>query len=149
MRAVVQRVLESSVKVDGENIGQIGKGLLVLLAVEKNDGQEDLQYIYDKVVNLRIFEDQDGKMNRSLKDIGAELLVVSQFTLYGDVRKGRRPSFSDSAGPDFAKKYYEAFIDLAKNDSIYTETGEFGADMKLSILNDGPVTILLDSNRVF
>lgn len=149
MRAVVQRVERSKVDVDGKTIGSIEKGLLIFLGVGQEDGDKDLDYIFDKIINLRIFEDEDGKMNRSLLDIEGELLVVSQFTLYGDARKGRRPSFSSSARPDLANEMYEEFIARARNMGIRTETGEFGADMKVDILNDGPVTILLDSERIF
>lgn len=149
MRAVVQRVEYAEVKVEGQSVGRIGKGLMTLLAVGENDGQEDLDYMVDKVLGLRIFEDGDGKMNLSLRDIGGELLLVSQFTLYGDVRKGRRPSFSTSARPDLANKLYEAFIDQARQEGIKTEAGVFGADMDVSLLNQGPVTIMLDSEKTF
>lgn len=149
MRAVVQRVKNSKVDVDNNTIASIGKGLLVLLGVGEDDTDEDLDYIFDKVINLRIFEDEDGKMNDSLLDIGGELLVVSQFTLYGDARRGRRPSFSSSAKPDIAKEMYEEFIKKAREENIKTESGEFGADMQVELLNDGPVTILLDSKKTF
>lgn len=149
MRAVVQRVKNSKVDVDNNTIASIGKGLLVLLGVGEDDTDEDLDYIFDKVINLRIFEDEDGKMNDSLLDIGGELLVVSQFTLYGDARRGRRPSFSSSAKPEIANKMYEEFIKKAKEENIKTESGEFGADMQVELLNDGPVTILLDSKKTF
>lgn len=149
MRAVVQRVKKSKVDVDEKTIGSIGEGLLVLLGVGEDDTNEDLDYIFDKVINLRIFQDENDKMNNSLLDIGGELLVVSQFTLYGDARKGRRPSFSTSAKPDMANDLYEDFIKKARDKGIKTETGEFGADMQVEILNDGPVTILLDSKKTF
>jgi D-tyrosyl-tRNA(Tyr) deacylase len=149
MRVVVQRVLEASVKVDGEIVGKIGKGLLVLLGVGDGDDPKDLDYMVDKVLGLRIFEDENNKMNLSLLDIEGELLVVSQFTLYGDVRKGKRPSFTDSAHPDIAEKYYLEFIQKAVDKGIKTEKGIFGADMKVSLINDGPVTILLDSKKTF
>lgn len=149
MRAVLQRVSKASVDVEGESIGSIDEGLLVLLAVHGDDTDEDLDYIYDKTVNLRIFTDDEGKMNLSLKDIGGSLLVVSQFTLYGDVRKGRRPSFTESSGPDLADHYYQEFIKKAKADEIPVETGEFGAHMEVNLTNDGPVTILLDSSKLF
>ena len=149
MRAVVQRVKNSKVDVDNNTIASIGKGLLVLLGVGEDDTDEDLDYIFDKVINLRIFEDKDGKMNDSLLDIGGELLVVSQFTLYGDARRGRRPSFSSSAKPDIANEMYEEFIKKAREENIKTESGEFGADMQVELLNDGPVTILLDSKKTF
>ena len=143
MRAVVQRVSSSKVTVDGEVTGEINKGLLVLLGVTHEDTSKDVDYIIDKVLNLRIFEDENEKMNLSLKDVGGELLVVSQFTLYGDCRKGRRPSFSSAARPEVATKLYEEFIEKARKEGIVTKTGQFGAHMMV----DGPVTILLESNR--
>ena len=149
MRAVVQRVSSSKVTVDGEVIGDINKGLLVLLGVTHEDSSKDVDYIIDKVLNLRIFEDENEKMNLSLKDVGGELLVVSQFTLYGDCRKGRRPSFSSAARPEVATKLYEEFIEKAKKEGIVTQTGQFGANMMVDLTNDGPVTILLESNRDF
>ncbi len=149
MRAIVQRVEHASVKVDGDMVGNIGKGLLVLLGVGKEDREEDLDYMLDKVLGLRIFQDENDKMNLSLRDIEGELLVVSQFTLYGDVRKGKRPSFSDSANPDYAKELYEKFVDKCREDGIKTETGIFGADMNVDLLNQGPVTIMLDSKKTF
>ncbi len=149
MRAVIQRVKEASVDVDGRTIGKIADGLLILLGVEDGDEASDLQYVYQKTTGLRIFQDDEGKMNRSVSDIGGELLVVSQFTLLGDVRKGKRPSFTASAGPERAKELYEAFCDLAKNDGFSVATGEFGAHMEVKLLNDGPVTILLDSRKRF
>lgn len=149
MRAVIQRVNHASVSVEGEIVGEINKGLLILLGVHKNDTEEDLDYIYRKVKGLRIFEDEDGLMNLSLEDIEGELLVVSQFTLYGDARKGRRPSFTESARPELAEPMYEKFIELAKRDNIKCSTGKFGAHMDVQLLNDGPVTILLDSFKEF
>jgi D-tyrosyl-tRNA(Tyr) deacylase len=149
MRAVVQRVLMASVKVDGKIIGEIGQGILLLLGVEESDDDKDLEYMCDKVPNLRIFEDENGKMNKSLLDIGGSLLVISQFTLLGDARKGRRPSFTQAARPEKAIPMYERFIASMKENNIITEAGEFGADMKVNLINDGPVTILLDSKRVF
>ncbi len=149
MRAIVQRVKEASVTVDEKKISEISRGLLVFLGVGKEDSKSDLEYLVDKVLGLRIFEDADKKMNRSLLDINGELLVVSQFTLYGDVRKGRRPSFSESAAPDLGEKLYRLFIERAKNKNIEVKEGIFGADMKVNLLNDGPVTILLDSKKVF
>lgn len=149
MRAIVQRVKSSSVKVDNEVIGKIDKGLMVLLGVHVDDTEKDLDYIYRKVKGLRIFEDENDQMNLGLEDVGGELLVISQFTLYGDARKGRRPSFIDAARPDKAIPLYEKFIEKAKADGIKCETGEFGADMEVEIINDGPVTILLDSSKAF
>ena len=149
MRAVVQRVSSSKVTVDGELTGKIDKGLLVLLGVTHEDTSKDVDYIIDKVLNLRIFEDENEKMNLSLKDVEGELLVVSQFTLYGDCRKGRRPSFSSAARPEVATKLYEEFIEKARKEGIVTQTGMFGAHMMVDLTNDGPVTILLESNRDF
>lgn len=149
MRAVVQRVSSSKVTVDGEVTGEINKGLLVLLGVTHEDTSKDVDYIIDKVLNLRIFEDENEKMNLSLKDVNGELLVVSQFTLYGDCRKGRRPSFSSAARPEVATKLYEEFIEKARKENIVTKTGKFGAHMMFDLTNDGPVTILLESNRDF
>ncbi|MBO8160336.1 MAG: D-tyrosyl-tRNA(Tyr) deacylase [Thermosipho sp. (in: Bacteria)] len=149
MRAVVQRVLEASVEVDNQIIGKINKGLLVLLGVGKEDTEKDIEYLVDKIINLRIFDDKEGKMNLSLLDVKGELLIVSQFTLYGDCRRGRRPSYSDSAPPDKAKVFYSKFIEKAKKYGINVSTGSFGAYMKVSLINDGPVTLLLDSKKVF
>ena len=149
MRAVVQRVSSSKVTVDGQVTGEINKGLLVLLGVTHEDTSKDVDYIIDKTLNLRIFEDENEKMNLSLKDIGGELLVVSQFTLYGDCRKGRRPSFSSAARPEVATKLYEEFIERVKAEGIKVGTGQFGAHMMVDLTNDGPVTILLDSSRSF
>ena len=149
MRSVVQRVSSSSVTVDGDVIGKIDKGLMVLLGVTHDDTSKDVDYMIDKILNLRIFEDEDDKMNLSLKDIGGELLVVSQFTLYGDCRKGRRPSFTNAAKPDLADKLYEEFIANAKSQGLNVGTGQFGAHMMVDLTNDGPVTILLDSSKSF
>lgn len=148
MRAVIQRVNSASVKVDGNTVGEIKKGLLVFLGVGDGDTEADLKYIADKTVGLRIFSDDDDKMNLSVTDICGEILVVSQFTLYGDCRKGRRPNFTSSMEPIGAEKMYEDFIEYIKSKGIKTEQGEFGADMKVSISNDGPVTILLDSSKI-
>ena len=145
MRAVIQRVSEASVSVDGKTIGSIGKGMLILLGVAKGDTQEDLDYIVKKTSNMRIFTDAEDKMNLSLADVGGAVLVVSQFTLLADTKKGNRPSFFDAALPDEAIPMYEAFLAAFQNLGIPTESGEFGADMKVSLINDGPVTILLDS----
>ena len=149
MRAVVQRVSSSKVTVDGNVTGEIKKGLLVLLGVTHEDTSKDVDYIIDKVLNLRIIEDENEKMNLSLKDVEGELLVVSQFTLYGDCRKGRRPSFSTAARPELATKLYEEFIEKSRKEGIVTQTGQFGAHMMVDLTNDGPVTILLESNRTF
>lgn len=149
MRAVVQRVKSASVKVDENVIGSIAHGILLLLGIEETDEEKDLEYMCDKVPNLRIFEDENGKMNRSLLDVGGSILVISQFTLLGDARKGRRPSFIAAAQPDKAIPMYEKYIAEMKKRNIFTQTGEFGADMKVELINDGPVTILLDSKKVF
>ncbi len=149
MRAVVQRVIKSSVEVNSNITGAIGKGLMVLLGVEHGDTRDDLKYMVDKVVNLRVFEDEDEKMNLSLQDVNGELLVVSQFTLLGDCRKGRRPSYSNAARPNEANDLYEEFVALTKSFGIKTETGIFQADMLVDIANDGPVTLLLDSKKTF
>ncbi|MBE6068888.1 MAG: D-tyrosyl-tRNA(Tyr) deacylase [Clostridium lundense] len=149
MRAVVQRVNFSKVEVDGRVIGSINKGLNVLLGVSKEDSIDDIKYLKDKILNLRIFEDEEGKMNKSLIDVAGELLVISQFTLYGDCRKGKRPSFIEALGGEEAKKFYEEFVKECKEVLGNVETGEFGADMKVTIENDGPVTIILDSKKTF
>lgn len=149
MRAVVQRVASSKVIVDESTIGEINKGLLILLGVTHEDTSKDVDYLLDKIVNLRIFEDENDKMNLSLKDVNGELLVVSQFTLYGDCRKGRRPNFTNAAKPDLATSLYEEFIDKAKKEGIKVRTGKFGAHMMVDLVNDGPVTILIDSEKTF
>lgn len=149
MRAVVHRVSRSEVTVDGRTTGKINKGLLVLLGVTHGDTSKDVDYIVDKTINLRIFEDENDKMNLSLKDIGGEMLAVSQFTLYGDCRKGRRPSFTNAAAPEEADKLYQEFVKKVSEQGINTETGEFGAHMMVDLVNDGPVTILLESNKSF
>lgn len=144
MIAVVQRVKQSMVTVGGERIGQIGPGLLVLLGVADTDSMEDIVYLADKIVNLRIFEDDHGKMNRSIIDTKGEMMVVSQFTLLGDCRKGRRPSFVHAARPEKAEPFYLAFIDTVKSSGIAVATGQFGAMMDVSLVNDGPVTLILE-----
>lgn len=149
MRCVIQRVTEASVKVEGEIIGQIGAGYLALIGVECGDTENDLAYILKKVQGLRIFEDEEGKMNRSLTDIGGSILAVSQFTLLGDARGGRRPSFTAAARPEEAVPLYEKLVKGWRDMGIIVETGRFGADMKVSLVNDGPVTILLDSRKIF
>lgn len=149
MRAVVQRVTSSSVTVEGETTGKIDKGLMVLLGVADGDTDKDVTYMVDKIVNLRIFEDENDKMNLSLQDIGASLLVISQFTLLGDCRKGRRPSFIEAARPEMADNLYQKFVDKARSMGIRTETGRFKTHMMVELINDGPVTILVDSNKNF
>ncbi|PJI09763.1 MULTISPECIES: D-aminoacyl-tRNA deacylase [Clostridium] len=149
MRAVVQRVKKSSVKVDGKVVGQIDKGLNVLIGITEGDTLEDVEYLKNKIINLRIFEDENDKMNKSLKDINGELIVISQFTLYGDCRKGRRPSFVAALSGDKAEKIYEDFVSSCKEDIQNVQTGIFGAYMDVEIENDGPVTLLLDSKKVF
>lgn len=149
MRAVVQRVTKGKVSIQGETVGEIGQGLVVLLGVGQEDGQEDLEYLASKIVNLRIFYDEEGKMNRSVKEVGGQVLVVSQFTLYGDCRKGRRPSFIKAAPPDKANQLYEEFVKLIQAEGITVATGRFQEEMLVEIHNDGPVTILLDSERQF
>ena len=148
MRAVVQRVLRASVAVRDQITGEIGKGLMVLIGVEVGDGERDAAYIADKVLNLRVFEDDAGKMNRSLQEVGGAILAVSQFTLLGDARGGRRPSFITAARPEMADPMYEALVERWRGEGIHVETGRFGADMKVSLVNDGPVTILLDSRKI-
>ena len=145
MRAVIQRTKEITVKVEGQTIGQTGVGLLVLLGVAKDDGRSDADYLASKIVNLRIFEDQNGKMNQSLLDTGGEMMVVSQFTLLADCRKGRRPSFVEAAEPNLAAELYEYFVEQARSLGIYVATGRFGAMMDVALVNEGPVTILLES----
>ena len=149
MRAVVQRVSSSRVTVDERVTGEVKKGLLVLLGVTHDDTSKDVDYMVDKVTNLRIFEDENDKMNLSLKDIEVEVMAVSQFTLYGDARKGRRPSFSDAARPDVANPLYEEFVEKLRAQGITVGTGEFGAHMMVELTNDGPVTILLESKKAF
>lgn len=145
MRAVIQRVTESSVKVDGRPVGAIGRGLMVLLGVSRGDTQKEADYLAEKIVNLRIFEDPDGRMNRSLLETGGEMLVVSQFTLLGDCRKGRRPSFVGAAPPEAANTLYEYFVEITRKRGITVRTGEFGAMMAVSLVNDGPVTLIVES----
>lgn len=149
MRAVVQRVKHSSVTVEGDIVGKIEKGLTVLIGITHDDTEKDINYILDKVENLRVFEDENGKMNLSVKDIGGEILYISQFTLYGDVRGGRRPSYTQAMAYDDAEKLFVRFISLAKSREVPIQTGQYGADMKVEILNDGPVTILIDSKKEF
>jgi len=145
MRAVLQRVSQARVKIDGETVGEIGRGLLVLLGVTHNDSPEQARWLADKVVDLRIFEDAEGKMNRDVIEVGGGVLIVSQFTLYGDCRKGRRPSFIEAAPPPLAVPLYEAFINAVRARGVPTATGRFGAMMDVELVNDGPVTLILDS----
>lgn len=148
MRAVIQRVKHSSVTVDGKIIGEIGQGLMILLGVTHTDGEKEMNWLVNKIKDLRIFEDAEGKMNLGLEDIKGELLVISQFTLYGNCIKGRRPGFTDAARPDLAEPLYEKFIEKCRSFGIKTECGEFGADMKVELLNDGPVTLIIDTADV-
>jgi D-tyrosyl-tRNA(Tyr) deacylase len=149
MRAVVQRVREARVIVDNETKGNIGAGLLVLIGVHQEDTLQDADYLADKIVNLRIFEDEAGKMNRSLLETGGSALLVSQFTLYGDARKGRRPSFIESAAPQVAQPLFETVCQRVGSYGVFVQRGVFGAEMQVSLVNEGPVTILLDSRRTF
>ena len=148
MRAVVQRVKSASVSIEGSPVGAIGEGYMVLLGIEEKDTQKDLDYICEKLLGLRVFEDEAGKMNRSILDAGGSILLISQFTLYGDARKGRRPSFIRAARPETAIPLYGAAIERLRRE-LPVETGRFGAEMQVALINDGPVTILLDSERTF
>jgi D-tyrosyl-tRNA(Tyr) deacylase len=149
MRAVLQRVSTASVEVGGQLVGSIDKGLLVYLSVGKGDGEADAEFIAEKLVNLRIFADQAGKMNRSILEVGGEILIVSNFTLHGDCRKGRRPGFDAADEPQNAQRLYEKTIQLAAQSGVKVEKGIFGAFMQVASINDGPVTFLLDSTRMF
>ncbi len=149
MRAVVQRTLSSRVISDGAEVGRIGRGLTVLLGVAADDEEKDADYLAEKIVHLRIFEDDNGKMNRSLADTGGEMLVVSQFTLCGDARHGRRPSFTQAASPGQAEQLYRHFVEAVEALGIHTETGRFRTEMVVSLENHGPVTILVDSKKLF
>jgi D-tyrosyl-tRNA(Tyr) deacylase len=149
VRAIVQRVNSSNVKVDDKIIGEISKGFNILLGISKEDTAEDLKYICDKILNLRVFEDEDDKMNLSIQEVKGELLVISQFTLYGDCRKGRRPNFMNAMGGDEAIKLYEDVLNTLKESGLKVACGEFGANMVVDIVNDGPVTIMLDSKKEF
>ena len=147
MRVVLQRVAHASVTVEEKVIGKIQRGFLLLVGVTHDDTTEDMEYIVRKIVQMRIFEDEEGKLNRSIQDIGGEILSVSQFTLYADTKKGNRPSFSKAAPGDVALEMFEQFNGLLRDTGVPVETGQFGADMKVELLNDGPVTILLDSKN--
>lgn len=149
MRAVIQRVLSSAVIVEGKTVGKINKGFNVLLGIKNDDTLEDMKYMEEKIKGLRIFEDEEGKMNLSLQEVGGEILLISQFTLYGDARKGRRPSFIEAAKGEMAEKIYETMIKDLRESGYHVEAGVFGAEMKVLIENDGPVTILLDSRKTF
>jgi D-tyrosyl-tRNA(Tyr) deacylase len=149
MRAVVQRVTRASVTIEGEVVGEIGNGLVVLLGVALDDTKEDADYLVPKIASLRIFDDAEGKMNVALKDINGGLLIVSQFTLYGDVRRGLRPSWSDAAAPEIAEPLYEYFVESSRKLLGRVETGSFRKMMSVELVNDGPVTILLDSRKLF
>ncbi|HKT87795.1 MAG TPA: D-aminoacyl-tRNA deacylase [Candidatus Sulfotelmatobacter sp.] len=149
MRAVVQRVSRAKVTVNGEITGEIGLGLLVLLGVGHNDTEADVRYLTDKIAGLRVFEDDAGKMNRSVHDAGGSVLAVSQFTLYGDVRRGKRPSFDDAAPPEQARRLYELFVERIRAAGLRCQTGRFQEMMQVELVNEGPVTILLDSGKAF
>lgn len=149
MRAVVQRVLSAKVKVDGQEISAIGPGLLVFLGVKVGDTEEDAWYLAEKIAGLRVFPDGEGKMNLSVQDTGGRVLVVSQFTLYGDCRKGRRPSFSEAAPAEEAERLYKTFVEALKKQGLEVACGQFQAYMQVELINDGPVTLLLDSNKLF
>ncbi|HEV8183976.1 MAG TPA: D-aminoacyl-tRNA deacylase [Candidatus Angelobacter sp.] len=149
MRAIVQRVSRCRVTVEGNIVGEIGAGLLVLLGVSKTDTEQAADYLVEKIIGLRIFEDTEGKMNLSVQDSGGALLVVSQFTLYGDVRRGKRPSFDSAARPEEAKRLYEYFVGKVRAAGLRCETGQFQAMMEVELVNSGPVTIMLDSEKIF
>ena len=149
MRAIIQRVKEARVEVEGEVAGRIGEGMLILLGAGKDDSEEDAEYLAEKILTLRIFEDSEGKMNLSVTDTGGEVLVVSQFTLYGDCRKGRRPSFDKAAPPELAESLYELFVRELKERGVKVETGRFRAMMDVHLVNSGPVTLMLDSKKLF
>ena len=144
MRAVVQRVSKAAVSVEGEVVGNIGRGMLILLGVSVNDSERQAEKLADKIFNLRFFNDENQKMNLSCADVDAEILVISQFTLYGDCRKGRRPSYTDAAPPELAQKLYQYFIEQIKKENVKVETGIFGAMMDVSLINEGPVTLIVE-----
>ena len=148
MRAVLQRVTEASVTIDGQKVGEIGKGIMVLFGMLGTDTDKTIDYMLDKVINLRIFEDENEKMNRSLEDVGGQVLVISQFTLYGNCKKGRRPEFLAAARPELAVPLYEKFVALCRDKGFHVETGEFGASMEVESVNDGPVTLIVDTDQL-
>lgn len=147
MKAVVQRAVDASVTVEEETVGSIERGLVILLGVTHEDTEEDARYLADKIPHLRIFEDENGKMNHSLKDVEGQVLSISQFTLYGDTRKGRRPNFMGAARPDAAVQLYESFNKMVMDQGVHVETGSFGAMMNVQLTNEGPVTLILDSKE--
>ena len=148
MRAVLTRVTSASVDIDGQRVGQIEKGFLILLGVGPNDTEKECRYLAEKALGLRVFEDENGKMNLGLADVGGQVLVVSQFTLYGNCRKGRRPSFTEAAGPELGNALYEKFLSICEELGYPPQHGQFGADMKVSSVNDGPVTLILDTDQL-
>ena len=148
MRAVLTRVTSASVTIDGQIVGQIGKGFLILLGVGPEDTEEKCRYLAEKALSLRVFEDENGKMNLGLDQVGGQVLVVSQFTLYGNCRKGRRPSFTDAAGPELGNRLYERFLEICAELGYPPQHGRFGADMKVASVNDGPVTLILDTDQL-
>ena len=144
MKFLIQRVSKASVEIENKEVGKIGKGFLVLIGITHDDTQEKADYLIKKLINLRVFEDEKGKMNLNINQVNGELLLVSQFTLYANTKEGNRPSFVDAAKPDYANKLYEYIIEKLKKENIVVKTGEFGADMQVSLINDGPVTIMLE-----
>ena len=148
MRAVLTRVKSASVEIDGQIVGQIGQGFLILLGVGPEDNEEKCRYLCEKALGLRVFEDENGKMNKSLADVNGQVLVVSQFTLYGNCRKGRRPSFTEAAGPELGNQLYEKFLSICTELGYPPQHGQFGADMKVASVNDGPVTLILDTDQL-
>ncbi len=147
MRAILQRVTKGAVSIDEQIVSEIGRGLVLLLGIKKDDSLEDVKFVANKCINLRIFDDENGNLNKSLLDIAGEMLIISQFTLYGETRKGRRPGFSDAAPPAIAEPFYEAFIEQVKSSGIQVATGKFGAMMQVFIQNDGPVTLIVESKN--
>ena len=148
MRAVIQRVTSASVSIEGSVVGEIEKGFLILLGVGQDDGEPEVERLWSKIFKMRIFDDAEGKTNLSLADVSGSILVVSQFTLYANCKRGNRPSFTEAGAPDNAERLYEAFVERAKHDANRVETGRFGADMNVSLVNDGPFTIILDTDRL-